>query len=151
MASFLLKNRCSANHVFNISSYMFDHNQINKLINQSFEITADAYAEAQMDAMEARIYEWDGTTTYRKSGEVVTEPRDVVDTGELKDSLVELRGVGVRLYVYLAAHAAEVHQGYTTESGRSKPARPWTKLARELFIDIERNMGDELRTRFEKN
>ena len=123
---------------------MINHNKINAAINQAFEATADKYAAAQIEAMEASIYDWDGTTTYRKSGEIVSEPRDIVDTGELKNSLHQLYGVGIRTYLYLASHAAEVHQGYISDRGNSKPARPWTKLAREQFVDLQISMADEL-------
>ena len=126
---------------------MFDYNQINSIVSGAFEATADAYAQAQIEAIQAEVYPWDGTVTYRKSGEIVSEPRNAWDTGELGESLVQLKGIGLRLYLYLAAHAAEVHEGYETANGNSKPARPWTKVAREMFIDLEMTMADELRKR----
>ena len=123
---------------------MFDYNAIDKAINQSFEATADKFADAQIEALNAEIYDWDGTTTYRKSGEIVDSPRDAVDTGELQNSLIQVRSVGARVYLYLAAHALDVHEGYVTDFGNSKPARRWTKMAYERFIDLERTMATEL-------
>ncbi|MGL5944264.1 MAG: hypothetical protein ACRC2S_28615 [Waterburya sp.] len=125
---------------------MIDYSQVNTIITEAFEATADKFAEAQIDAMEAYVYDWD-TTTYRKSGEVVDSPRDIVDTGELRDSLTQLYGVGLRVYMYLASHAAEVHEGYINEFGNAKPARPWTRVAREMFIDLELTMAQELSKR----
>lgn len=127
---------------------MFDNDAINRAISEAFNATADAYAEAQIEAMNAPIYDWDGTTTVRKSGEVVTSPRDIPDTRHLENSLVQLKGIGLRTYIYLAAYALDVHEGYVTESGTVKPDRKWTKVAREIFINLELTMADELRNRF---
>ena len=126
---------------------MIDKDILSTIINDAFDATADAYAEAQIDAMYADIYRWDGTTTYRKSGEIVNSPRDIVDTGELVNSLIQLKTAGARTYIYLAAHALDVHQGYTTEYGNTKPGRPWTEIARQRFIDLEQTMAIELRKR----
>lgn len=124
---------------------MFNTHKINAILNKAFQTTADAYGEAQKKAMEAVIYPWDGTVTYRKSGEIVDSPRDIVDTGELRDSLVEIKAQAIRSYLYLASHSADVHEGYVTDGGNSKPARAWTKIARERYIDLERTMAEEIR------
>lgn len=126
---------------------MINYNALNNIINEAFDSTADAYGEAQLEAIEAPIYDWDGTTTYRKSGDVVEEPRDIVDTGELRDSLIQRKANGSRVYIYSADHAEDVHEGYRTEAGKDKPSRPWTKVAREEFIDLEQTMAKELNRR----
>lgn len=126
-------------------TYELNLDQLNQKISSAFEATADAYADAQIEAMEAVIYEWDGTITHRKSGEVVDSPRNIIDTGELRDSLSQENETLKRTYNYTADHAGEVHEGYTTLSGIEKPARPWTERAREEFIDLEQTMGEELR------
>lgn len=123
---------------------MFDLTAVNKAIAQSFEQTADDFAKAQVKALEAEIYDWDGTVTYRKSGQIVSSPRDIVDTGELRSSLMQLYGINVRVYVYVAAHAADVHEGYITDAGFEKPARRWTKEARERYIDLQATFANYL-------
>lgn len=133
---------------------MFDHNAINRLVinrlvNESFEATADAFADAQTQALNAEIYEWDGTITHRKSGEIVGSPRDAVDTGELENSLIQLKTIGARTYLYLATHALDVHEGYVTPSGNAKPARRWTEVAYQRFINLEAKMAEELRQRLQ--
>jgi hypothetical protein len=126
---------------------LINYQELNQAINEAFEATADAYQDAQIQALHAPIYKWDGTTTIRKSGKEVTSPRDVVDTGALEESLVPIKGVGIRIYFYLIDYAADVHEGYETESGKSKPARPWTKVARERYINLESTMAQELSRR----
>jgi hypothetical protein len=126
---------------------LINYDALDNIINKAFEATADGFGEAQLAAIEAPIYDWDGTTTYRKSGEVVTEPRNIVDTGELRDSLSQIKDKGSRTYVYTADYASDVHEGYETDAGNTKPSRPWTKLAREQFIDLEQTMAQELNRR----
>lgn len=126
---------------------MINYQELNQAINEAFEATADEYQDAQIQALHAPIYQWDKTTTVRKNGDVVTSPRDVVDTGSLAESLTPIKGVGIRIYLYLIDYAADVHQGYQTKSGKSKPARPWTKVARERYIDLESTMAQELKRR----
>jgi hypothetical protein len=126
---------------------MINYQELNQAINDAFEATADQYQDAQIKALHAPIYRWDSTTTIRKSGKEVTSPRDIVDTGELERSLVSVKGIGIRFYFYLIDYAADVHEGYETDSGKKKPARPWTKVARERYINLENTMAQELSRR----
>jgi hypothetical protein len=130
-----------------LEEQLINYQDLNRAINAAFEATADAYEDAQIQALNAPIYKWDGTTTIRKSGKVVTSPRDVVDTGELQRSLFPIKSPGFRVYLYLINYAADVHEGYETDSGKKKPARPWTKVARERYIDLESTMALELNRR----
>ena len=73
-------------------------------------------------------------------------PRDIVDTGRLRDSLnnpqhtgprtptVEKTGHLIRaVHTWHVPYAAYVHEGYTLRSGFFGPPRPWTKPAIEGF------------------
>lgn len=121
--------------------------KVNHAISESFEVTADKFSETQIEAMEADIYPWDGTVTYRKSGEVVDyDPRNIVDTGNLRNSLLELQTGLIRRYIYTEHYAMEVHYGYINEFGTRKPGRPWTEIA-QRELDLEKTMGEELKKR----
>lgn len=70
----------------------------------------------------------DGVTTRRKNGEQVTQPRDIVDTGELLQSKQRIvAGRAAQEFVWEAEHAQGVHDGYTNKNGTRMPARPWTE------------------------
>ena len=84
-------------------------------------------AEALNEAIESPVWNWNGEETVRKSGEVVTNPRDIVDTGALADSLtITHNGLGL-VVSYRAPYAAIVHYGGVTWNGGQIQARPWTE------------------------
>lgn len=55
-------------------------------INVAFADTVWDLQRAFTNAIEDEIYYWNGVT-YRQNGDVVESPRDIVDTGALRDSL----------------------------------------------------------------
>ena len=68
-------------------------------------------------------------------------PRDVVDKGQLRDSLFIYQGLSregnpVAYYIWTAEYAQPVHEGATFRDGRVYPARPWTKIPREQFPEL---------------
>lgn len=75
-------------------------------------------------------WRWKGSEgeTRRKNGQVVTEPRDIVDTGELLRSKKRTQvSRNVVDFEWTAEHAEGVHDGYTSKKGTVNPARPWTE------------------------
>lgn len=104
--------------------------QINSAINKAFDIAGEAQKDAFQDAITSDIWEWDRETV-RRNGETVSSPRDIVDTGELYDSLVISRNASAVKYSWEADHASIVHDGATTINGTDLPARPWTKVGIE--------------------
>ncbi len=80
--------------------------------------------------MDEKIYEWPNKT-YRKSGEIVDSPRNIVDTGNLKNTRYDVAGVNQRNYIYPADYASDVINGYVDEYGNDKPGRNWVKVAVE--------------------
>lgn len=52
---------------------------------QAFQAMAGELADAFQEAFDAPIYDWD-RITLRSTGELVGTPRDIVDTGELRNS-----------------------------------------------------------------
>ncbi|MCC5640636.1 hypothetical protein LC593_33355 [Nostoc sp. CHAB 5844] len=89
-------------------------------------MTAEALADSCQDAIASDIWEWPRQTV-RQNSDIVSSPRDIVDTGELYDSLVISRTANSAQLTWDADHAAIVHDGATTTNGTDLPARPWTK------------------------
>lgn len=80
--------------------------------------------------------------TVRKNGSVVGSPRDIVDTGELKNSqFIEDVSDIYKVIGYTADHAALVHEGYQVERNDGTvtdvPARPFIDTAIEDYNPIE--------------
>jgi hypothetical protein len=81
------------------------------------------------DKISSIEYDWPNTTR-RRNGQVVTSPRDIIDTGELDSSqrLTRARRGDWRWF-WMAPHSLIVHQGATLRGGGFYPARPWTRRA----------------------
>jgi hypothetical protein len=80
--------------------------------------------------------------TVRQNGSVVSSPRDIVDTGELKNSqFIEDVSDVYKVIGYTADHAALVHEGYQIERNNGTvtdvPARPFIDTAIEDYNPIE--------------
>lgn len=104
--------------------------ELKKIINKAFRQTVDEFVVELRRQLETVKWEWDGTITVRRSGQVVVSPRDIVDTGKLRDSLMVIEN-NPKFYdlIYDTIYAELVHEGYTTSSGKQKPARPWVETA----------------------
>lgn len=73
--------------------------------------------------------------TKRKNGDIVSSPRDIVDSGELDRSLYsEVQGISGEVGAK-ADYAALVHEGYTTTGGNDVPSKPFLKTA---FTEADR-------------
>lgn len=134
-----------------VQSEEFGGNRLQDLygINQrTFERAMD-WADQDFDQqINSAQWDWKGFDglTRRKNGEVVSEPRDIVDMGTLLQSKQRRQsGRSVVDFEWTAEHAEGVHDGYRAKSGTLNPARPWTEptLAEidEVIDDILRNGG----------
>ena len=137
-----------AQRALKIKSETFEGNRWEDLygINQrTFERAMD-WADADFDQQISLIqWDWKGIDgkTRRKNGEVVTEPRDIVDTGALLRSKQRKQlGRNVVDFEWIAEHAEGVHDGYRAKSGALNPARPWTE---PTLADIDEVIGGILR------
>ncbi len=116
----------------------------NSIIQSAFETVVEEFAAEQINQIETVKWNWDGTT-HRKSGEVVSSPRNIVDLGNLRDSLsVEYLDATEVNYSYPVDYAAAVHEGAVYSSGREMPARPWVDSAIASYPIAER-FADEVR------
>lgn len=107
---------------------------------------ADQDFDEQINAIK---WDWKGTSgeTRRKNGERVTEPRNIVDTGELLRSKQRRdSGRSSAEFEWTAQHAEGVHDGYVAKSGAIIPARPWTEpTLQEIDGIIEGLINQNLR------
>lgn len=85
----------------------------------------------------------EGVTTRRKNGEQVTQPRDIVDMGELLRSKTRVvTGRSSQEFLWGAEHAQGVHDGYTGRSGIRMPARPWTEETIDELDTVIEGIGN---------
>lgn len=117
--------------------------EVNKLLKlrgintRVFERTMD-WADADFDQqMLDEKWDWKGPEgrTRRKNGQSVTEPRDIVDTGNLlRSKRRETINASTTEFIWDDEIAELVHDGGKTKKGGAYPARPWTE---ETLKDIE--------------
>ena len=104
--------------------------QLRGVSTRTFERSMD-WADADFDRqMTSEQWLWKGPEgqTRRKNGQVVTEPRDIVDTGALLQSKRrETVSPSVTEFIWDDPVAGAVHDGSRTKGGGSNPARPWTE------------------------
>lgn len=71
--------------VFNPERIFADSFRVTNDLDRSFVEMCDEFDDLLREAIESDIYYWGGTT-FRQNGDVVGSPRDIVDTGNLRDS-----------------------------------------------------------------
>ena len=112
---------------------LLDFQELEDAINRAFDRLVERFEDLQIEQIEAIRWEWFNPTR-RTSGQVVTSPRDIVDTGKLRDSLqvTNIDDNHVR-YEYQEDYAGLVHQGFDgvgrAGSPENYPARPWVTTA----------------------
>lgn len=91
---------------------------------------------ALTQAISARVYSGFGRTR-RRNGQVVTNPRDIIDEGKLDSSqrLTRESRTAWR-WDWTAGHALIVHEGATMRNGTEIPARRWTERAVEQYKPV---------------
>jgi hypothetical protein len=106
--------------------------KLNSAIDSALADTTKKVAQNATDAIEANRWGW-GNTTVRSDGSVVGTPRDIVDTGELKDSQkIHIDGDKATIE-YTADHAQDVHAD-----------RPWLSTALKES-NVAKIFADKLR------
>lgn len=107
-----------------------DLRQLRGINRRTFDLAMD-WADGDFDEqMQAVKWDWKGqdVVTRRKNGEKVTEPRNIIDEGDLLASKRrnEIRG-GVTEFTWEDEVAELVHDGGRAKNGTAYPARPWTE------------------------
>lgn len=109
---------------------MIDFSFLDDAIDRAFDRLVAEFEDLQIEQLEAVRWKWADRVTVRQSGQVVGSPRDIVDTGKLRDSLnvTDVGNTHVR-YEYQEDYAGLVHQGFdgVGKAGQPEnyPARPW--------------------------
>jgi hypothetical protein len=124
----------------------------NVIINDRliFALTERAFSRAAVEfnaALEKSItdsvYPWPRATR-RRSGQVVSSPRNIVDTGRLLNSQsYSIQGTEAE-WRWTAPYSIIVHEGATLRNGTEIPARRWTRRALREF-NLSRQYADNLR------
>jgi hypothetical protein len=110
---------------------MIDWNILERIVENAFLDIVEEFEQLQINELEAEKWQWTNITK-RKNGSIVGSPRDIVDTGELRDSLeIETITPTEVVYHYPVDHAIIVHQGATLNTGTRILARPWVDEAAE--------------------
>jgi hypothetical protein len=120
---------------------MINWNLGKDLAIESFNEMVGEFAQEINFQIEDTKWNWPRETV-RKNGGVVGSPRDIVDTGELKNSqFIEDVSDVYKVIGYTADHAALVHEGYQIERNDGTvtdvPARPFIDTAIEDYNPIE--------------
>lgn len=117
---------------------------------KGFNKALDAYDRQCHDVIQ-NPREWSGDwgTTHRKNGEFVTGGnRNIVDVANLDESQRVDRTSEFSAELSWDGNgetpAALVHEGYTTKSGKTIPARRWTEVAASE-IDLANIIQEEFR------
>jgi len=113
--------------------------QLDAALEAGLRDIAPDFANANQDAIESEVY-FHPRQTVRKNGDVVGSPRNKVDTGELINSIFgpAFAPDGNSFEIaWEAEHAALVHEGYTTSTGKIVPPARWTEEAMQNFDLLE--------------
>jgi hypothetical protein len=107
--------------------------QLEAGIAKANKVIETELTKALNEAMEAPVWKWTpGVTTDRKNGSSVESPRDIVDTGALRDSFRINTKKGTVDFAYREPYSRMVHYGgYIKPFGKPDvpkvylPPRPW--------------------------
>ena len=88
------------------------------------------FEQVQIDEMSEEKWNW-YRETLRNNGTIAGLIRDIIDTGNLRDSLEIYRVRTDAVFFYGADYAALVHQGGKNSQGGEYLARPWIDEAIE--------------------
>ena len=109
----------------NMVKIKINRKELDKALGETWGKTEKEFAAAMTDQFNRVKWQWQGTTL-RRNGELATSPRNIVDTANLRDSLVYERvGKYATAYGYTAPYAGINHEGGKLSNGGEIPARPW--------------------------
>lgn len=130
---------------------MIDFSYLDDAVDRAFKRLVTEFKNLQIEQLETVKWSW-YRNTKRQSGQVVGSPRDIVDTGKLRDSLniTDVNDSHVR-YKYDEEYAGLVHQGFDgigkAGSPENYPARPWVTTTvdeNDLLVIFTGYLAEEL-------
>ncbi len=98
--------------------------KLTKVLSTAFDRAVEQLVIDSQYMISDSRWQWTRETA-RSNGEVVDSPRDIVDTGNLYDSLTISRQGSKAELIWDIEYATAVHDGATTKNGVDLPARPW--------------------------
>ena len=105
--------------------------KFDRAAKEALKATADRLSNEFINEITTVKWGWKGDSpTFRKNGEVVTEPRNIVDQGDLRKSQNRQKDgrYGVK-WTWEVDYSALVHDGASLKGGVRYPKRPWTETA----------------------
>lgn len=75
-------------------SLKIDESLLNQMLKNHLDSKTDELTEGLKNSLNSNIFAW-GSVTHRKSGEIVSDPRNAVDTGKLQESIKSEKGSGL--------------------------------------------------------
>jgi hypothetical protein len=117
--------------------YRSNREKIIRELGQAFRNTTKELDKGYRDLFNKPFWNWNGTTK-RSSGRTVGSPRNVVDTGELRDSqdfqTTSNSPTRIRVrFSWRSEHALPVFLGVTYKNGHVAPARNVPVIGLQLF------------------
>jgi hypothetical protein len=120
--------------------------RFDKAVGNALAGTVQEFEGALTDAINSAVYFWPGETI-RSTGEVAKSIRNIVDTGEFRDSQ---RATQISLkrweISWEVAYAVVILLGFQGVAGNSQPGRDWISYALGN-IDLAKVFSEELRGR----
>jgi hypothetical protein len=117
------------------------------VIEESFQELISEFAQEQVKQIEAVEWPWPRETV-RSTGEIANSPRNIIDSGALRDSLIiEWISPTEAIYHWDVDYAIHVHQGAVLGNGTELPARPWIYAAMggyDLFQEFINKLNEKL-------
>lgn len=107
-----------------------DYGAIERGLNAALSDFARGQNAAYLAAIADPLYGWPGVTK-RRSGETAGRIRNIVDTGEFRNSQSYSVSGLEAVWRWDVDHAAIIFFGYTTSAGNSYPPRNWIKAAHQ--------------------
>lgn len=125
-----------------------NRNEVRARLLHAFDAAVEQYDKANHDVIQNPRYWGDFGVTHRKNGDVVAGGyRDIVDLANLDGSQkVEKVSDFVARFSWDGlgeTPVALVHEGYTTTTGKTVPARRWTRVSA-----MEGRIGEAFRDAF---
>lgn len=118
-----------------------------KNLSDALRATVEDIDAAFLAVIDSSIFPWPGLT-YRRNGELVGSPRDIVDTGDfIRSQSFSFLSALLARFVWSVEYAAIILYGATLENGGIIRARDWIAATRQQ-VDFEELLAENCRRVF---
>ena len=96
-------------------SLKLDTSYLSEIMKTHLDSKTKQLTEGMRDSLDSPIFSW-GSVTHRKNGDVVSDPRNAIDTGNLQKSVVMETGRGLANKIkFEAEYAAKVMESSSVD------------------------------------